>query len=76
MQDLLGRLNDIAVAQATLSRVLPALDEAERSRLRSYLASLTEERAQLLAQLPAAWARFDSRDVQGQLSDALLVLQD
>ena len=74
MQDLLGRMNDIAVAQALLSRLIPGQDKAARAALRGYLEAQAEERTQLLAQLPAVWEHFNSRDVQRELSTALLVL--
>ena len=74
MQDLLGRMNDIAVAQALLARLIPGQKKAARPALRSYLEAQAEERTQLLAQLPAVWEHFNSRDVQRELAAALLAL--
>ncbi len=74
MQDLLGRMNDIAVAQALLARLIPGQEKAARPALRSYLEAQAEERTQLLAQLPAVWEHFNSRDVQRELAAALLAL--
>ena len=74
MQDLLGRMNDIAVAQALLARLIPGQEKAARAALRSYLEAQAEERTQLLAQLPAVWEHFNSRDVQRELAAALLAL--
>ncbi len=74
MQDLLGRMNDIAVAQALLSRLIAGQDKAARAALRGYLKGQAEEREQLLAQLPLAWEQFNSRDVQRELAMSLLAL--
>ncbi len=76
LQNLLGRLNDIAVAQALLARLMPGMDEAAGALLRSYLQGLEEERTRLLVSLPAAWEHFNSRAVQGELGNALLALQE
>lgn len=76
LQNLLGRMNDIAVAEALLARLMPGLDEAASGLLRSYLEALAEERSQLLLSLPAAWEHFNSRAVQGGLGSALLALQE
>ena len=74
LQDVLGRINDIAVAEATLPGMLPGLDEASGGLLRRYQEAMAEERPQLLARLPAVWEHFNSRAVQGELAMALLAL--
>ncbi len=74
MQDLLGRLNDIAVAQAILSD-MKRPDETVAAAVEQYTTAILTEQQELLAALPNAWARFNSRIVQRALSDALLVLR-
>ncbi len=74
MQDLLGRMNDIAVAQALLARLISGQKKAARAALRGYLKAQAEEREQLLAQFPVAWEQFNSRDVQRELAMSLLAL--
>ena len=74
MQDLLGRMSDIAVAQALLARLIPGQKKAARAALRSYLKSMAEEGEQSLAKFPAAWEHFNSRDMQRKLATALLAL--
>lgn len=74
LQDLLGRLNDMVVAQALLARLMPELDEATNALLHSYLEAMADERPQALAQLPAVWEHFNSRAVQRELALALLAL--
>lgn len=74
IQDHLGKLNDRAVAQARLHELVDelGLDEA---LLSSYLQKLADEQAALTAAFPAIWARFNTRSVQSQLANALLVLR-
>ena len=74
MQDLLGRLNDIAVAHRLLGK-LKKLDATGTAAMEHYLAALAEEQAALLARFPEAWAHFNTRSVQRKFSDALLVLR-
>lgn len=69
MQEYLGRLNDVHVAQMRLSR-LPQQDI-----LQQYIHDLAEEEVQLIAGFGEVWTKFNSRTVQRKLSDALLVLR-
>jgi CHAD domain-containing protein len=74
IQDHLGRLNDMVVAQAQLHTLLDdiGLDEAV---LHSTLVKLAAEQARLEDNFPRIWARFNQRSVQSQLANALLVLR-
>ena len=74
MQDLLGRLNDIAVAGTLLPRLMPGLDVAACEFLGEYRQSLEAERAQLLGSLASEWEHLVSRDVRRQLALAMLAL--
>ncbi len=74
MQDLLGRLNDIAVAGALLPGLMPGLDFAACEFLNAYRQALAEERVQLLENLAGEWQHFVSREVRLQLALALLAL--
>ena len=74
VQDLLGSLNDIAVAQVLLTRLIPGQKKAANAALRRYLQAMAEEREQLLAHIPAAWEQFNSRDMQRELAMSLLAL--
>ncbi len=74
LQDLLGRLNDIAVAQDALSS-MKRPDETAAAAIEHYSGAILTEQQELLAELPDVWARFNSRTVQRALSDALLVLR-
>jgi CHAD domain-containing protein len=73
VQDHLGRLNDLVVAQARLRRLLvrSGMDE---SVLGDYLSTLAQEQSALEGKFLAVWSRFNKRSVQSQLSNALLVL--
>lgn len=74
MQDLLGRMNDIAVAGDLLTRLTPALDFATAEFLTAYGKSLLEESESLRQEVPQAWERFNSRETRRLLADALLEL--
>lgn len=82
IQDHLGRMNDIYVAQAQIESYLENLNgETDEERLaasdalHSYLEELQTEHAALKTGFPAVWRHFNSRAVQRKLSDALLVLR-
>jgi CHAD domain-containing protein len=74
IQDQLGRLNDIRVAQEHLNAHIAALDGHMSDSLQGYVDELNSEAAALLAKFPAVWSRFNSRKVQSKLSSALLYL--
>lgn len=74
MQDHLGRLNDIVVAQDTLTS-LKNLDEAEIAVIDAYLAQLEAEANATMANYNEVWQHFNVRTVQRKLTDSLLILR-
>ena len=74
LQEYLGRLNDVQVAQATLSKLSGLSDDA-KAALGRYFQVIQAETDEKFTRFPQAWAHFNSRTVQRQLSDALLVLR-
>jgi CHAD domain-containing protein len=66
IQDHLGRLNDIRVAQEYFDG---------HDALQPYTEQLNIEAAELMAAFPAVWSRFSTRKVQSKLSGALLNLR-
>jgi CHAD domain-containing protein len=77
IQDHLGRINDLAVAQPQLGALAESLEEEDldSTPVRDYLARLADEQSGLMAGFPAVWGRFNARTVQGKLSNALLALK-
>jgi CHAD domain-containing protein len=75
MQEHLGRLNDIMVAQENLDDLIVGRNGYVSDSVRAYTERLNAEAANLLAQFPAMWSRFTSRKVQSKLSSALLALR-
>lgn len=73
MQDLLGRLNDTYVAEDHLNEYVE--DGLNAELVQPYFDELAAERAALEAKLPAAWKRFNTRNVLSKFSDALLMLR-
>lgn len=74
IQDHLGRMNDIQVAQEQLTTLLED-EELDASLLDTYLSQLKAEHEQLTGAFPAVWQRFNTRTVQSKLSNALLALR-
>ncbi|MDX2163250.1 MAG: CHAD domain-containing protein [bacterium] len=74
IQDHLGRMNDLHVAQERLSELLPELDDSQKTSLRDYIAGLAEEETRLGSQVADVWRRFNSRSVQRQLATAIAAL--
>lgn len=74
MQEILGRINDIAVFSETVSR-LDRLTPQQTAVLAGYLSTRNNELAALRKQFYQAWARFNNRASQRQFSDSLLVLR-
>lgn len=77
IQDYLGRLNDLVVAEEYLESVLDdgLLSEDQAAVLQASMQGMDAERAALRAGFPDVWASFNKRSVQRKLSDALLVLR-
>lgn len=75
IQDHLGRLNDIDVATLRLNKLKPSFDATTQAALQRYLDSIHAEEEALRQQFEPIWRRFNSRTVQRQLADALLVLR-
>jgi CHAD domain-containing protein len=71
LQDLLGRINDISVAQERLHGIMDDLEGDQRAVLQVYLDSITSERPQLESRLPDIWRRFNSKPVQRKLANAV-----
>lgn len=77
MQDLLGRYNDIHTAHIYIEDLIDngKLSPDELVAAQAYLAHIDAEATELEAQVPEAWAKFNTRSVQSKLSNALLVLR-
>lgn len=75
IQDHLGRLNDITVAQEHLEALVANLDGHVSDAAQAYSDRLNAEAADLIAKFPAVWTRFSSRKVQSKLSSGLLSLR-
>lgn len=71
IQDHLGRLNDIDVAQIRLNELMEDLEGDQISVLWGYIHHLEAEKPDLLAQLPEIWKRFNSKAVQRKLASAV-----
>ena len=74
MQEILGRINDIAVFSEYVSR-LNQLTPEQSTVLKGYVAARNDELVGLREQFYDAWARFKGRAPQRQFSDSLLVLR-
>ena len=74
MQEILGRINDIAVFSGYVSR-LEHLRPEQSAVLKGYVAARNDELVVLRERFYDAWARFNSRAPQRQFSDSLLVLR-
>lgn len=77
IQDYLGRLNDLVVAEEYLESVLDdgSLNEEQAAVLQASMGIMDAERADLRRGFPDVWAHFNKRAVQRKLSDALLILR-
>lgn len=74
MQEILGRINDIAVFSEYVNRLDP-LSPAQSAVLDAYVLARNKELLVLREQFYEAWARFNSRASQRLFSDSLLVLR-
>lgn len=74
MQEILGRVNDIAVFTDYVNQ-LEGMPPAQSDILQEYIRARNAELVDLRAQFYIAWKRFNSRASQRQFSDSLLVLR-
>ncbi len=74
MQDILGRINDIAVFIEYLNR-LDEWPSEQAAILERYVSAREAELVGLREQFYGAWTRFKRRPTRRQFSDALLVLR-
>jgi CHAD domain-containing protein len=70
IQDHLGRLNDVVVAQAALSDTLSETNETPAA-LQVYLEKLAAEQAELQEGFVEVWKRFNTKSVQKKLALAI-----
>ena len=74
MQDLLGRINDIAVFCDRMNRV-KRLSKNQQAAVDSYVEARQQELDNLRNQFDGQWQSFNRRAIQRQFADALLVLR-
>ena len=74
MQEILGRINDIAVFSDYVRR-LDNVSAEQAALVEGYAQSRNAELVGLRAQFNQAWTRFNNRASQRQFSDSLLVLR-
>lgn len=74
VQDYLGRLNDISVAQARLKVLMDDLEGHQNGVVWLYIDHLEEQKPELLAQMPEVWRRFNTKSVQRKLASAVVTL--
>lgn len=78
VQDHLGRLNDLHVAQERLNDIARKLDHDEQAQtltaLQQYIAHLEEEWHSLREGVDEVWRRFNTKAVQRQLSNGIASL--
>lgn len=74
MQEILGRINDIAVFSETVAR-LDDLPPEQSAALQSYISARDAELVDLRERFNVAWSRFNNRTTQRLFSDSLLVLR-
>jgi len=74
MQEILGRINDIAVFIECVNGLDDLTDE-QRTIRDGYIGARDAELIGLRAQFASAWTRFNNRASQRLFSDSLLVLR-
>ncbi len=74
MQEILGRVQDIAVFTGYMS-ALADLPPQQQALVEAYVAMRNQELAQLRERFDEEWTRFNSRATQRDFSDSLLVLR-
>lgn len=72
IQDHLGRLNDVTVAQMHLNDLISNLDDMQAAPLQLYLDTLAQEETDLKAKFPDVWRHFNTKTVQRQLAVAVV----
>ncbi|MBK8026624.1 MAG: CHAD domain-containing protein [Chloroflexi bacterium] len=78
IQDHLGKLNDISVAQEHLTDLMNAFSPGKHddvlAALQEYVERLEEKKTTLCAGVPAMWQRFNTKKVQRHLAMAIAAL--
>jgi len=77
IQDYLGELNDMVVAQDHFNKVIDnkKLSKADRHALKTYVTTLADDQQDVINNFANIWDKFNTRTVQRRLVDALLVLR-
>jgi CHAD domain-containing protein len=77
IQDYLGRLNDLSVAQGQLQALIDntKLKKPQREILEIYIQQMQAEQQTKAEGFMAVWEHFNTRSIQRKLSDSLLVLR-
>ena len=77
LQDHLGALNDLTVAQSTLRGLIDdgVVKKAQKGVIKGYVKVLKAQQSELLEGLPSAWEHFNTRTVQSKLMNAILALR-
>jgi CHAD domain-containing protein len=77
IQDYLGELHDLSVAQSHLKSLIKTagLDKTQGKVIKDYIHVLSEIQNQRIENFADVWEKFNTRAVQRKLSDALLVLR-
>ncbi|MDX1991295.1 MAG: CHAD domain-containing protein [bacterium] len=77
IQDHLGNLNDVVVAQEAMQALVEDedFDHTTSEIVYEYCNVLAQRQADLQGLFPDVWTRFNTRAVQRKLSDALLMLR-
>ncbi len=71
IQDHLGRLNDVVVAQSVLGELLEDLGETQAAALQTYLDKLATEQVTLQDSFVQIWHHFNTKTVQRKLALAV-----
>jgi CHAD domain-containing protein len=76
MQEHLGIINDTAVSRQFFTTMLEEieLNQAAQQAIESYITSIDQKHEHFIETFGPTWTQFNTRRVQRQLSDALLVL--
>jgi CHAD domain-containing protein len=73
IQDHLGRLNDVVVAQAHLQDLIRHAPDVETALI-PYLKKLSKDEAALRNGFPAVWQNFNSKETQSKLALAVVAV--
>ncbi len=74
IQDHLGTLNDLHVAQQRLTELSDELTPEAADLLARYIETLKQEEAKLTAQVGDVWKRFNGKTIQRQLATSIASL--